>query len=272
MSVKIEDTVVFDFATKNPLTQVAQNADVLPVVSVFEQTTVASMNSPVVALRTGLTGVYFVAVSCTAVNGFEVGKIYNVVVSATVGGIVQNKVISTFAVSARALDDVVDVAGVRSAVGMAAANLDTQILALAKDSTVAKDATVAKDLTVAKDATVAKDLTVAKSVQLPVLVGGRFPADVTAIAGDTTAATNLMRSASGIYVGTVTGATTINTLIDSGLTQTDATFWNGRLLVFVTGALAKKAVEIVLFDPVTDKLTFSALPVAASVNDVYVII
>ena len=83
---------------------------------------------------------------------------------------------------------------------------------------------------------------------------------------------NLEKSASTIYRGSVTGAATTTTLIDSGLTQSATDHWKGRIVIFTSGALALQATDITAFDPATDKITFSALTGAPSAADTYVIV
>jgi hypothetical protein len=99
-----------------------------------------------------------------------------------------------------------------------------------------------------------------------------LPVDVLALNGGTAAAANLRRSAESMYYGSVTGAATTTTLIDSGLTQTEVDHWKGRIVIFLTGTLAKQATDITEFDPTTDKLTFTALSSAPSGGDTYVIV
>lgn len=77
---------------------------------------------------------------------------------------------------------------------------------------------------------------------------------------------------SAIYRGSVTGAATTTTLIDSGLTATDADHYKGRIVVFLSGNLKHQATDITAFDPATDKITFTALTQAPSSGDRYTIV
>jgi len=106
------------------------------------------------------------------------------------------------------------------------------------------------------------------------LIDGGDKLDVNAaeVGGGTTAADNLRRSAESIYYGTVTGAADTTTLIDSGLTQSGNDHWKGRIVIFLTGSLAKQATDITAFDPATDKLTFTALTGSPSGGDTFVIL
>ncbi|MBF8258367.1 MAG: hypothetical protein HW377_741, partial [Actinobacteria bacterium] len=104
------------------------------------------------------------------------------------------------------------------------------------------------------------------------LVGGRMDSNASAIAGVSAAATNLAASAGVIYIGSVTGAASATTLIDSALTQAVADFWKGRIVIFTSGTLKYQATDITAFDPATDKLTFTALTAAPGAGDTYVIV
>lgn len=104
------------------------------------------------------------------------------------------------------------------------------------------------------------------------LVGGRMDSNASALNGDATAAAKLAKSASVIFEGSVTGAATTTTLIDSALTETAADFWKGRIIIFTSGALKYQATDITAFDPATDKLTFTALTAAPAAAVTYVIV
>jgi len=75
------------------------------------------------------------------------------------------------------------------------------------------------------------------------------------------------------YIGSVTGATTTSTLIDSSLTQAFTDHWAGRILIFPPAAsIGYMATQITGFDPATDKLTFVALPSAPAASDPYIVL
>ena len=101
---------------------------------------------------------------------------------------------------------------------------------------------------------------------------GNLNADIKSLNGDTVAAGNLSKSASTIYQGTVTGAATINTLIDSGLNQVYTDHWKGRIVIFSSGGLKYQATDITGFTSATDELTFTTLTAAPSGADTYVVI
>jgi len=101
---------------------------------------------------------------------------------------------------------------------------------------------------------------------------GNIKADALAINGNTTSAAVLaiLNGATVVYQGTVTGLATTTTLIDAGLTQADIDWWKGRIIIF-TSVVTLQATDITAFDPVTKKLTFTALT-AAPTGATYVII
>ena len=96
--------------------------------------------------------------------------------------------------------------------------------------------------------------------------------DVKAINGDATAAARHALAASVIYAGTVTGAVTTTTLIDSGLNQSDVDFWKGRVVIPTSGTQKYQGSAITAFDPATDKITFDLMTTAMQAGDTYVII
>lgn len=104
-------------------------------------------------------------------------------------------------------------------------------------------------------------------------VTARVTANVDQLNGNAAAAATLaiLNGSTVVYSGTVTGAATTTTLIDSGLTQADTDHFKGRILIFTSGALALQATDCSAFDPATDKLTFTATTQAPT-GATYVII
>jgi len=97
MNALLGRTLYFDFIT-NTVVGVVSDADSLPTAEVFEDDTDTTVYSLTVTKRTGKTGDYRVPVACTAANGFEVGKSYNVIASATVGGTASKSVVGRFVI------------------------------------------------------------------------------------------------------------------------------------------------------------------------------
>lgn len=105
MNPSLEETIYVDFITSSPTTGAAIDADSTPTCEVFEDATDTSVLSPIVTKRSGKTGNYRVPVVCSTANGFEAGKSYNVLVSATVGGVAAKAVVATFQTRTNDVDD-----------------------------------------------------------------------------------------------------------------------------------------------------------------------
>jgi hypothetical protein len=133
MSPKLEETIYVDFVTSSS-TGAAADADSTPTAEVFEDATDTAIITPTVVKRTGKTGNYRIPVACTAANGFEAGKSYNVVASATVGGVAAKAVVATFQVRARSVDDVLATAGYtapdNTTIGLIYGVVDTEVAAI----------------------------------------------------------------------------------------------------------------------------------------------
>lgn len=84
--VYIGDSLTFTITTHDPETGESMDADAAPVYSVYEDETGAAILSGTMALldAANTTGFYSEQIACTAANGFEDGKSYNVWISATV--------------------------------------------------------------------------------------------------------------------------------------------------------------------------------------------
>jgi hypothetical protein len=139
-----------------------------------------------------------------------------------------------------------DAAGVRSAVGLASADLDTQLGAIQ-----------------------------AKTDELTFTEAGKVDANVLAIDSDADVPTKQKRALTVIVAGAVTGAATTTTLSDASLTHTTSDQLKGRIVIFegnVTAGLKEQATDITAFDPATDKLAFTATTTAPAVGDRYVIV
>lgn len=93
--ISLGQTVTLDFVTTSPTTGAAASASATTV-NVFEDVTDTPVVTPTATERSGHTGVYRVQIVCTTANGFEVGKSYNVVVTATVGGVSGKATIASF--------------------------------------------------------------------------------------------------------------------------------------------------------------------------------
>lgn len=102
MNITLGRTVYFDFVCHTSAGAVS-DADSTPTVEVFEDDTDTTVYSLTAVKRTSKTGNYRVPVVCTAANGFEIGKSYNVIASATIGAVTSKAVIGTFIIDNIAL-------------------------------------------------------------------------------------------------------------------------------------------------------------------------
>jgi hypothetical protein len=77
----------------------------------------------------------------------------------------------------------------------------------------------------------------------------------------------------GIYHGTITGAATTSSLIDSNLNQGNTDWWKGRIVIMTTGTAKLQAGAITAFDFSLDKITFDTMAGSGpSTADDYMII
>ena len=161
--IPIDEVVHFDEITRHPSTGAATDVDSgTPSFSVFEEATdTPILSAQSMTKRTSLTGNYRGAFTVSVANGFEAGKWYNVITSATVNAIA-DKVVSmrfravpaettvgnpkvdaadlVWAAAARTLTantnlGILDAAGIRTALGLATNNLDTQLSGLSTNDT-----------------------------------------------------------------------------------------------------------------------------------------
>lgn len=148
-----------------------------------------------------------------------------------------------------------DAAGVRTAVGLASANLDTQIAAVQSDT---------------------NDL----QTRVPAaLVGGRMDSTLSAIGNDTTALAAFKRAVLGNVIGTCDAGSTTTSIVTSALTPAGAAAdqLKGRIVVFdkdtTTAALRGQATDITAStNAATPTLTVTALTTAPASGDTFVIV
>jgi len=94
-SAYLGQTLVLDFVTSLPTTGEAATAASVTV-RVFEDANDTPLLTPTATGRSGFAGNYRTSIACTTANGFEVGKSYNVVAEATIGGVVARGVVGAF--------------------------------------------------------------------------------------------------------------------------------------------------------------------------------
>lgn len=98
----LNDIATYDFVT-NANTGAAVDADSTPTCEIFEDDNDTPILTPAVTKRTGKTGNYRVTFTCSAANGFENGKFYNLIASATVATIAGKARVSTFQIETTTL-------------------------------------------------------------------------------------------------------------------------------------------------------------------------
>jgi len=186
--IPIDDVVFFDVTTHVAATGAVSDADSAPTFAVYEEDTDTAIVTGTTTKRTSLTGNYRGTFTASAANGFEAGKWYTVIVSATVSSVSAKCVAKHFRVApaensagvplvdvsrvagtAQTARDLggqldaavstrlasasytapLDAAGTRTAVGLASANLDTQLADLPTNAELATALAAADDAVLA---------------------------------------------------------------------------------------------------------------------------
>lgn len=99
--IPLDEVVYFDVTTHHPTTQAVTDADSTPTFAVYEEATDTDVGvGGNLTKRTSLTGNYRGSFTASAANGFEVGKFYSVIASATVNSIAAKRVVTMFRLKA----------------------------------------------------------------------------------------------------------------------------------------------------------------------------
>ena len=192
-----------------------------------------------------------------------------------------------------ALNDL-DATGVRAAVGLASANLDTQIGAIDTNvdavlvDTNELQANQGNWITATGFATSGALATVDSNVDailvdtgttLPATLSGlsTFDAttdtvDVGAIDGSTTAAARLSDSAETMVLGAAITGTLSTTEMSTDLTEATDDHYNGRVIIWTSGVLVNQATDITDYNGTTKALTYTATTEAPSNGDTFIIV
>ncbi len=101
---------------------------------------------------------------------------------------------------------------------------------------------------------------------------GNIKADALAISGSTDAADKLEASAKTIVPGTAVAGTLSNTQMTTDLTETTNNHYNGRIIIWTSGALKDQATDVTSYDGTTKKLTYTATTEAPSEGDTFVLV
>jgi hypothetical protein len=105
---KLGDIIVLDFTTHNSSTGAVQDTDLLPTCEIFEDDNDTAILTPAVTKRVDKTGNYRISIEATIGNGFEIGKSYNVIISATVNDISAKSRIDSFVLDSKRINDLND--------------------------------------------------------------------------------------------------------------------------------------------------------------------
>jgi hypothetical protein len=169
---------------------------------------------------------------------------------------------------------------IRSAIGLASANLDTQLSTI--DGVVASILVDTAEIGVAGVGLTDINLpnqtmdiigNITGSVSGSVgSVTNRVTSNVDQIAGSTTAATNLSKSALGVVYGTAVTGTLSNTQMKTDLTETTNDHYVGRIIVWTSGSLTNQASDVTAYDGPTKVLTYTATTDAPSNGDTWVMV
>lgn len=101
--------------------------------------------------------------------------------------------------------------------------------------------------------------------------GGNIKADALAINGSTAAAAAQALAAIGIVASTCAASST-TTVVNTNLTEATNDHYNGRSIVFTSGALLQQAATITDYNGTTKALTVSTLTEAPANTDAFVIV
>lgn len=96
MDIALDEVLHFDAITSHPSTGAATDADSTPTWEVFEEDTDTAIGSGNFTKRTSKTGNYRGTHTLSSANGYEVGKWYTVVASATVNSVAGKGIVQRF--------------------------------------------------------------------------------------------------------------------------------------------------------------------------------
>ena len=262
----VGNTFYFAFTTRAFATGIPTVLAGSPVVSAYED---ASLTQITAGITLGLdhdsvAGLNMLTLVATGGNGFESGKDYNLVVTTgTVGGVsVVGEVVGQFSLGLSAA--AVDLANGTDGLTALKTGLDD----VPTVSEFNARTIVSSDYFDPATDAVANVTLVATTTD----VTNQVAADVTAISGDSTAADNLEASLETLVTGTATGTPTTTTMADSTLTEATDNHYNGRVIIWRTGALAGQATDITAYNGTTKTFTFTATTDAAVASDAYVVV
>lgn len=294
MLIPIDEVVHFDFCTHHPSTAAVTDADSTPTFDVYEEATDTGLFGATNATkRTSLTGNYRGTFTASAANGFEAGKWYNVIASATVNSIAGKARVMHFRVApaeAIAGQPKIDVAawlGTAAATPTVAGVPEVDLTHIAGSTTDVSTIAASIAAILVDTGTTLDGKIDAIGIDVDALV-----TDAAAILVDTSTtlddlvddletrltaalAVALQAHALGIGRGVCdAGSTTtavVFELVNGAAASATNDFYNGRSIVFTSGALTLQATSITDYVGATKTATVPALT-AAPADDVTFII
>lgn len=104
------------------------------------------------------------------------------------------------------------------------------------------------------------------------LTSGNVNTNLKAIDDDANAAARLALSAANMVPGTVIAGTLSTYQMTTNLTETTDDHFNGRLVLFTSGALTGQVTDVVAYDGATKRITMTTLTEAPSANDTFILV
>ena len=200
------------FDTIDPATGALANAAATPTVTVYKDG--VSIGAAGATVTNKSTGVYELAIVCSAGNGYAVASRFNAIVSATVGGVAGAHCVADFAVTVTDVDDVLN--------ELSVTHDDLLTIAIVVNSIDVNTDSIEGRLPAA-------------------LVGGRMDASVGAVANNAITAASI-----------ATDAIDADALAASALAEIAAAVWSQVVESTYTAADMMRGAVSVLFGKVTD--------------------
>jgi hypothetical protein len=148
LEIPIDEVVYFDIITSSP-TGSASNADATPTFSVYEEATDTAILGPTnFTQRTALTGNYRGTFTASVANGFEAGKWYSIIGSATVSSVSGKCVCMNFRckpAEAQAGVSKVDIAYINGTTATSGETVNANVVSVSGDTTAADNLEAACD-------------------------------------------------------------------------------------------------------------------------------
>lgn len=190
MDIPLDEVVLLEVITSSPSTGAASDADSTPSYEVFEEITDTAILSGSFTKRTSKTGDYRAQITLSAANGFEAGKWYSAVASATVSSVAAKCVAKHFRVIASDICTVLGSPGSGTLAGDIA-SVDSGISTVVATTDLIHDAVI-NEVALIKAKTDQLTFGVANTLNCNVTHGGgtawataNFRADLRQVQGDT---------------------------------------------------------------------------------------